>query len=236
MKKWIVIAAVVMLVLACFGLWATLASVPSSEEHAVLPTRTARPTYTPSPIATAEAPSALTAEDKATEPVATMEPTATTEPTDTPMPTSTNTPRPTYTPRPTRTPRPTMTPVPTDANTDIDVYTASALANIDLIFDGIEGILILSSSPKVADNEWREEIAEVIAMVLVGYERLEELDVPAGMEHVHDMTLWSFKDCYDAMPYLVSSLDNFDSDDLDTYALLMTSCIEKIHAMPDLLQ
>lgn len=233
MKKWIVIAAVAMLVLACFGLWATLASVPSSEEHAVLPTRTARPTYTPSPIATAEAPSAPTAEDKATEPVATMEPTATTEPTDTPMPTSTNTPRPTYTPRPTRTPRPTATPVPAD--TGAEAYLDNAALCLEMMSDGMSDIGTLFATPMLTDDDWIVGVAMAVTMINVGYESLEELDVPAEMQETHNLILWSTRDCYDAMPYLVSGLDNLDADDLDMAISLMTSCAEKMGAATDLL-
>ena len=229
--RMIVIAAVVFLALTCFCLWAALSSMPALEEHTVLSTRTARPTYTAMPIATAGAPSAPTAEGRAAEPIATMKSVSTVKPTDTPLPIDTGTPGPTYTPRPTRIPRPTAT----RASEDIDVYRTGVMRCLELMSGGMGNIGTLFAEPRLTDDDWIVSIATAIAMVNAGYEALEGLVVPTGMQDTHGLVLWATKDCYDAMPYLVSGLDNLDADDLDTATLLMTSCTEKMGAATDLL-
>jgi hypothetical protein len=152
--------------------------------------------------------SATAVEDKATEPV-----------------------EPTNTPRPTDTPRPT----PTQVSEDGDVYLTSATGCLELMSGGMGDISTLLSAPRLTDEDWIMDVATAVTMVNVGYEGLEELGVPAEMQDTHDLILWATKDCYDAMPYLVSGLDNLDAADLDAATLLMTSCTEKMSAATDLL-
>lgn len=112
--RMIVIAAVVFLALACFCLWAILASVPSSGERtapAVLPIRTLRPTYTATdaPIPTV-APIPTNTETVTPEPTVTIQPTTTDTPTLTATPLLTSTPLPTVIIEPTDTPMPIIQP------------------------------------------------------------------------------------------------------------------------------
>lgn len=205
MKKWIAIIAVIGVALACSCLWITLAPVSPEERTA---TDVTVPIRTVRPTYTV-GPSATVVK---AEPVESI---------NTPMPTG----------APGYTPEPAAMQTPEDGG----AYLTSATGYLELMSSGMADIGILLSAPRFTDEDWVIDVATAAIMFNIGYEGLEELGVPTEMRDTHDLILWATKDCYDAMPYLVSSLDSLDASDLDAATLLLTSCTEKMGAATDLL-
>jgi hypothetical protein len=215
-KRWrwfaIIIGAVVVVLCLCMVV-IVVSNWPSEEELATVNTaaamtREARPTETPKPT-------------KTPWPTQTPRPTNTVRPTDTPQP------EPTDTSTSADTPTPTDTPVPTKGiPIEVQLYVLEVAEKGTMLGEAIGALGELMLDPQFGSDAWVLNAGAQVAAVRLSYEALEEMDVPPEMEELHKEILDATGDCYEAMDYLVSGLDNASVEDLEIAAGLIESCGE----------
>ncbi len=82
----------------------------------------------------------------------------------------------------------------------------------------------LLQNPRLFDEEWRILVAAKIAAIRLVYEEMTKLNPPQEAAEIHYAVLDAASDCNKAMDYLVTGLDNFDSDALNQAQALILSC------------
>jgi len=146
---------------------------------------------------------------------ATQEPTATGTPTAVPANTATSTP----------------VPMPTDD--DVDSYLVDVINNTEYMAEGLGQISDLFSYPRLNDSEWVNDVAIAIIIIRTAHESLAEMDPPESMSAIHARLIDATSDCSQATYYIVSGIDNMDSDDLGAATTLITSCSDKLSKLTD---
>jgi len=163
--------------------------------------------------------------------------TSTPEPTDTSSPTSTPSPTSSPTPSDTPTPRPTRTAIPTDdSSAAFEEYIDDVVHELLQIADGLGRIGELLQAPDLNDQDWITDLASAVVTIRFAYEALEDMDVAPEFQDFHDVVLDATVDCYDAMDYLVSGIDNRDADDLERANELIESCTRKVSEATEMLE
>ena len=163
--------------------------------------------------------------------------TSTPEPTDTSSPTNTPSPTSTPTPTDTPTPKPTRTAIPTDEpSAAFEEYTDDVVDEVLHIADGLSRIGELLQAPDLNDQGWITDLASAVVTIRFAYEALEEMDVALEFQDFHDIVLDATVDCYDAMDYLVSGIDNRDADDLDRASELIENCSQKVGEVTEMIK
>ena len=137
---------------------------------------------------------------------------------------------------PTEEAQPTETSSPADEPSSAFVEYADAVV-YELLYmsDGMTRTSELLQNPDLKDQDWITELASAIVTIRRAYKALEEMDVAPEFQDLHDVVLDSTVDCYDAMDYLVSGIDNGDAEELARANELIESCNQKMGEASELL-
>ena len=138
--------------------------------------------------------------------------------------------------RPTETSSPTSTLPPTgEASAAFVEYADAVLYELLNMSDGLTRVSELIQNPAPDDQGWIAKIASAIVAVRQAYGELEGMDVDPEFQDIHAVVLDSTVDCYTAMDYLVSGIDNEDEGDIQRAATLIESCNNKMDEATDIL-
>ena len=197
------------------------------------PTDTAVPVNTPVPTMTALP---LPTATGAAEAAVVASPTMTLAPTATPLPTVTNVP--TLTPIPTDTARPlptaTASKLPAGERDVVEqVYIAAMSANFKNLVDAMIELGRLMQGHELFSPEWRIDIVKQMEIVRISYRDTSELNPPAQLLDFQSGLVQAMRDCDTAMDYLLSSLQDLNTDDLKQSRSLMISCAGKLQPLSD---
>lgn len=137
---------------------------------------------------------------------------------------------------PAETSSPTSTPPPTSETSAAFVeYADAVLYELLSMSDGLTRVSELVQNPDPNDQGWITKVASAIVTIRQAYGELEGMDVDPEFQDLHDTVLNSTVDCYTAMDYLVSGIDNDDAADIERAVTLIDSCENKMNEATDIL-
>ena len=206
-------ALIVVLVVASCGPQTPTPTVTAVAMATQAPTARATPTATLGATSTPKASPTMV-------PVASPQPTGTPQPTDTRPPTNTAV-SPTDTPAvPTDTPRPTPTEATGGPSLEVQLYALEMADTGMTIADALGELGELTQDPQFGDDNWVAELVIQMVAIQVAHTQLTEISVPAEMADLHELILDATGDCYDAMDYLASGIDDLDADGFKLHRLV----------------
>lgn len=148
---------------------------------------------------------------------------------------ATRAPAPTDTPKTTVAPAPTAVPIASDAQ-EVAEYSRSMALHMTTISSALASLGKLSEVPRLADPNWKIDMAIALATLRAENEAVQQMTPPESMRAVHTEVLAATAD-FDAMTYrYAAGIDTMDAGQIRAAITLMQSGTQHITRAHELLK
>lgn len=139
-------------------------------------------------------------------------------------------------PVPTQTPPiPTQEPEP-EIPLEVQLYGLEVAEKSNTMGEALQDLGQLLQNPKPGNDDWTVGVALQVTLIRSTHEELLEMDVPTEMTEVHAAVLDATADCNTSMDYLVSGIDNLNTNEIEMASTYMVQCSEKLPKAASLME